>query len=106
MGRCPSTLILVVAELGWGRRWQVLFQKDKGHVFFYLTDIPYSMCTIRGTNLIPWCYLMYLLEDLHKYFRVRAAGLKPFIVSLGSLQCYFCIGCTLSLNNNGKDERS
>ncbi len=81
--------------------WGKFCSRKIRDIFFYVTDIPYSMCTIRGTNLIPWCYWAHLWEDLFKYFRVRAAGLKLFIVSFDSLQCCFCIGCSLSLNNNG-----
>jgi hypothetical protein len=33
--------------------------------------------------------------------RVRAAGLKLFIVSINDLQCRLCIGDSLRLNNNG-----
>ena len=33
--------------------------------------------------------------------RVRAAGLKVFMVSIDNLVCQLCIGCSLSLSNNG-----
>jgi len=33
--------------------------------------------------------------------RVRAAGLKVFMVSIDDLVCQLCIGCSLSLSNNG-----
>jgi hypothetical protein len=56
--------------------------KNIRDIFFYVTDIPNSMRTIRGNNLIPWCQWEHLLEDLIKYLRVRSAGLKLFIVSL------------------------
>ena len=31
--------------------------------------------------------------------RVRAAGLKVFMVSIDDLVCQLCIGCSLSLSN-------
>ena len=33
--------------------------------------------------------------------RVWAAGLKVFMVSIDDLVCQLCIGCSLSLSNNG-----
>jgi len=33
--------------------------------------------------------------------RVRGAGLKVFMVSIDDLVCQLCIGCSLSLSNNG-----
>ena len=33
--------------------------------------------------------------------RVRSAGLKVFMVSIDDLVCQLCIGCSLSLSNNG-----
>ncbi len=33
--------------------------------------------------------------------RVRAAGLKVFMVSIDDLVCQLCIGCSLSFSNNG-----
>ena len=33
--------------------------------------------------------------------RVRAAGPKVFMVSIDDLVCQLCIGCSLSLSNNG-----
>jgi hypothetical protein len=33
--------------------------------------------------------------------RVRSAGLKVFMVSSDYLVCQLCIGCSLSLSNNG-----
>ena len=33
--------------------------------------------------------------------RVRAAGLKVFMVSIDDLVCQLCIGCSLSLSNIG-----
>ena len=69
-------------------------------IFFYVTDIPYSTRTIRGTNLIKWCQRDHLLEGILKGLRVRAAGLKLFMVSIDDLVCQLCIGCSLSLSNN------
>ena len=33
--------------------------------------------------------------------RVWSAGLKVFMVSINNLVCQLCIGCSLSLSNNG-----
>ena len=65
-------------------------------IFFYLTGIPHSTCTICRNNLIKWCQRDNILKGL----RVRAAGLKLFIVSIDGLVCQLCIGCSLSLSNN------
>ena len=55
-----------------------------------------------SNNLIKWCQREHLLEGiLFKALRVRATGLKLFIVSIGDQACQLCIGCTLSLLNNG-----
>ncbi len=63
-------------------------------IFFYVTDIPYSTRTIRGTNLIKWCQRDHRLEGFLKGLRVRAAGLKLFMVSIDDLVCQLCIGCS------------
>jgi hypothetical protein len=63
--------------------------------------LRWTTCTIRGNNLIKWCQWDHLLEGLLKGLRVRAAGLKLFIVSINDLQCQLCIGGSLRLNNNG-----
>jgi hypothetical protein len=42
-----------------------------------------------------------MLEGIPKGLRVWAAGLKHFIVSVDDLLCCLCIGCSLSLGNNG-----
>ncbi len=70
-------------------------------IVFYVIDIPHSTRTIRGTNLIQWCQWEHLLEGIVEGLRVWVAGLKLFMVSIDSLLCRFCIGCSLSLNNNG-----
>ena len=67
-----------------------------------LTDIiPHSTCTISGTNIVKWCQRDQLLEGIVKGLRVRAPGLKLFMVSINDLVCQLCIGCSLSLSNNG-----
>ena len=70
-------------------------------ICFYMTGMPHSTCTIRGTNLVKWCHRDHLLEGIVKGLRVRAAGLKLFMVSIKDLVCQLCIGCSLSLSNNG-----
>ncbi len=74
--------------------------KDIRDIFFYVIDIPYSMRTIRGTNLIQRCQWNHLLEGVLKGV-CGVAGLNPSIVSTDGLLCRFCIGCSLSLNYNG-----
>ena len=59
------------------------------------------MCTMMSNNLIKWCQWDHLLEGILKGLRVRAAGLKLFMVSIEDLVCQLCIGCSLSLGNNG-----
>ncbi len=51
--------------------------------------------------MITCCQKDDLLEGLLKGLRVRAAGLKLFIVSIDNLQYCLCIGGSLCLNNNG-----
>jgi hypothetical protein len=70
-------------------------------IYFYVTDIPHSMCTLSEHNLIKWFQLDHLLEGIFKGLRVRAPGLKLFMVSIDDLVCQWCIGCSLSLSNNG-----
>ena len=36
-----------------------------------------------------------------KGLRVRATGHKLFMVSIDNLVCQWCIGCSLSVSNNG-----
>ncbi len=50
-------------------------------------------------NLIKCCRGDDLLEGFLKGLRVRAAGLKLFIVSIDDLQCCLCIGGSLHLNS-------
>ena len=71
-------------------------------IFSYVPDIPHSTCTLMSNNLIKCCWRDHLLEGILKGLRVRAAGLlKLFIVSINDLVCQLCIGCWLSLSNNG-----
>ncbi len=70
-------------------------------IYFYVTDIPHSTCTISEHNLIKWCQRVHLLDRILSGLRVRAAGLKLFMVSIDNLVCQLCIGCFLSLSNNG-----
>jgi hypothetical protein len=51
--------------------------------------------------MIKFCWGDDLIEGLLKGLRVRAAGLKLFIVSIEDLQCCLFIGGSLHLNNNG-----
>ncbi len=75
--------------------------KDIRDIYFYVIDIPYSMRTIRGTNLIQRCHWYHLLEGILKGVCIWAAGLNLSILSIDGLLCRFCIGCSLSLNYNG-----
>ncbi len=72
-----------------------LFLRDK-HTTFYG-----RLRVICEHNLIKCCRGDDLLEGLLKGLRVRAAGLKLFLVSIDDLQCCLCIGGSLPLNNNG-----
>ncbi len=54
-----------------------------------------------GTLSIKWCQSDHLLDRILNGLRVRAAGLKLFMVSIDNLVCQLCIGCSLSLSNNG-----
>jgi hypothetical protein len=71
------------------------------YFFPHVTDIPHSACALCSTNIIKWCQRDHLLEGILKGLRVRAAGLKLFKVSIDDLVCHLCIGCSLSLSNNG-----
>jgi hypothetical protein len=73
----------------------LFFLRDK-HTMFYG-----RLHVICEHNLIKCCRGDDLLEGLLKDLRVRAAGLKLFIVSIDNLQCCLCIGGSLHLNNNG-----
>ena len=66
-------------------------------IFFYVTDIPNSTCTISEYNLIKQCWWQHLLEGILKGFRVWAAGLKLFTVFTDDLLCRWCIGRSLWL---------
>ena len=70
-------------------------------ILFYVQDIPQSTRTISEYNLIKWCQWEHLLDRILKGLRVRGAGLKLFMVSINDLVCRLCIGCSLSLSNNG-----
>ena len=56
---------------------------------------------MSGTNIVKWCQRDQLLEGIVKGLRVRAPELKLFMVSIDDLVCQLCIGCSLSLSNNG-----
>jgi hypothetical protein len=56
---------------------------------------------ISEYNLIKWCQWDHLIDRILMGLRVRAAGLKVFMVSIKDLVCQLCIGCSLSLSNNG-----
>jgi hypothetical protein len=71
------------------------FRRDK-HTTFYG-----RLHVICEHNLIKCCMGDDLLEGLLKGLRVRAAGLKLFMVSIDDLQCCLCIGGSLHLSNNG-----
>jgi len=70
-------------------------------IFFYVTDIPNSTCTISEYNLIKQCWWQHLLEGILKGFRVWAAGLKLFTVFTDDLLCRWCIGRSLWLQYKG-----
>ena len=53
----------------------------------------YGVFTLAATD--------QLLDRILMGLRVRAAGLKVFMVSIDDLVCQLCIGCSLSLSNNG-----
>ena len=84
----------------WIQLRRVLFQKVNWHLF-YVRDITLSTRTISEYNLIKWCRWDHLLDRILMGLRVRAAGLKVFMVSIDNLVCQLCIGCSLSLSNNG-----
>jgi hypothetical protein len=81
--------------------WSVCVSKILTDILFYVRDIPQSTRTIREPNLIKWCQWEHLLDRILKGLRVRGAGLKLFMVSINDLVCQLCIGCSLSLSNNG-----
>ena len=70
-------------------------------ILFYVWDIPQSTRTISEYNLKKWCQWDHLVVRILMGLRVRAAGLKVFMVSIKDLVCQLCIGCSLSLSNNG-----
>ena len=81
--------------------WSACVSKILTDIFFYVRDIPQSTRTISEYNLIKWCQWEHLLDRILKGLRVRGAGLKLFMVSIDDLVCRLCIGCSLSLSNNG-----
>ena len=81
--------------------WSACVSKILTDIFFYVRDIPQSTRTISEYNLIKWCQWDHLLDRILMGLRVRAAGLKLFMVSIKDLVCQLCIGCSLSLSNNG-----
>ena len=81
--------------------WSACVSKILTDILFYVRDIPQSTRTICEYNLIKWCQWEHLLDRILKGLRVRGAGLKLFMVSINDLVCRLCIGCSLSLSNNG-----
>ena len=81
--------------------WSACVSKILTDILFYVLDIPQSTRTISEYNLIKWCQWEHLLDRILKGLRVRGAGLKLFMVSIDDLVCQLCIGCSLSLSNNG-----
>ena len=81
--------------------WSACVSKILTDILFYVRDIPQSTRTIREPNLIKWCQWEHLLDQILKGLRVRGAGLKLFMGSIDDLVCQLCIGCSLSLSNNG-----
>jgi hypothetical protein len=82
-------------------RWGEFCSRKLTAILFYVRDIPLSTRTISEYNLIKWCRWDHLLDRILMGLRVRAAGLKVFMVSIDDLVCQLCIGCSLSLSNNG-----
>ena len=87
--------------LNFGYDWGEFWSRKLTDILFYMRDIPLSTRTISEYNLIKWCQWDHLLDRILIGLRVRATGLKVFMVSINDLVCQLCIGCSLSLSNNG-----
>ncbi len=83
--------------------WGEFCSRKLSDILFYVRDISQSTRTISISehNLIKWCQWEHLLDRILKGLRVRGAGLKLFMGSIDDLVCQLCIGCSLSLSNNG-----
>ena len=58
-------------------------------IFFFVTDIPHSTCTMMSNKLIKWCQRDHLLEGILKRLRLRAAGLNSLTAIVGHDRPYF-----------------
>ena len=65
----------------------------------YVTKILTHFTFTMWYQSLKWCQRDPLLEGNLEGLRVRAAGLKLFIVSIYYLACHLCIGCSLPLSN-------